>query len=640
LDEDELKLRALEGVLKRKQPTDPNAPRDYKVFPINIPEECQDTQIRPYESISSRFSSSKKNWFIFKRDRTLKHPFSRMHRIKLIESILEDSHGSGCAFHLGRMVNSKEISDFFPLIDHEEVQFLDKVWLEGAGLPWDQPLDEIRHYLGEKLGFYFSFIGHLTTFLLPLAVVGVAIFIALAILYGSTIKTEIPSLDSSFTYIGASYFFVVIFWALLTIGFWDRQVYRHQLAWGMSDFSHKQTERADYEGEEIISYITGKKEIYFNPRLRAIRITVVRFIMAISMLIIVAIVGVVTYIGFSYSSNFLASILNAIIVIVMTQVYLLLSKNLTVFENHRTENEHENSLAIKFFLVQFVNAFSALYYIGFVENYNGSGMCSGQPCIYVLFNYILILMIFKPLSQFFMKIIIPWALEFYNEKEFEVRQMLDSRSRGSDDLEITQIEREYLTPAFDCHFGLIEEYSDCAIQFGMVVIFAFACPISPVFILITCYTRMRCDGYKLMHLVRRPIPYSADNIGFWYNIFKSLIYIAVLTNTALICFGLNAHQTFQNAVLVWIFISVVFVLVIIIEFFNYAFEHLPLDVDIQFQRQNFLVEKLVFQVTDDLHCDDGHGSEEAIKAPIVITDTDKACSSSSRLPIPSHTSEV
>jgi hypothetical protein len=125
LDEDELKARALNGVLKKKQPKDPNVPRDYKVLPIDIPEKCDLTQMRPYESIFSRFSSMKRNWFMFKRDRNLKHPFSSMHRIKLIESILEDRHGSGCAFHLGRMVKEKEITDFFPIIDHEEVQFLE-----------------------------------------------------------------------------------------------------------------------------------------------------------------------------------------------------------------------------------------------------------------------------------------------------------------------------------------------------------------------------------------------------------------------------------------------------------------------------------------------------------------------------------
>jgi hypothetical protein len=240
-------------------------------------------------------------------------------------------------------------------------------------------------------------------------------------------------------------------------------------------------------------------------------------------------------------------------------------------------------------------------------------------------------MISKPVVLILTKIVIPWALAFYGEEEFEVRLMLDSRFQGLEDIEITEIEREYHTPAFDFHFGILEEYSDCAIQFGIVIIFAFACPISPLFTLIAFYIRMRCDGYKLIHLVRRPTPYSAENIGIWYSIFKSLIYIAVLTSTSLVCFGLNAHQNFGDAGVVWIYISVLLLLIILIEFFNNWFESFPIDVEIQIERQKFLVDKLIFTVSDDLHADDGHGSEEAINAPIVINNTDKSCPTASHL---------
>ena len=177
----------------------------------------------------------------------------------------------------------------------------------------------------------------------------------------------------------------------------------------------------------------------------------------------------------------------------MTQVYLLIAKRLTEFENHRTETEHENSLIHKFFAVQFINAFAALYYIAFVENYMGDGICHGQPCFYVLYTYIAVLLASRPIVVCITKVIVPALLEFLYEQELEGRLLLDPQFSGQT-LELSQVEKEFHMPVFDSHFGFLEEYSDAAIQFALVVMFAAACPISPVFLLITNYLKIRFDG--------------------------------------------------------------------------------------------------------------------------------------------------
>jgi Calcium-activated chloride channel len=88
------------------------------------------------------------------------------------------------------------------------------------------------------------------------------------------------------------------------MGFWDRQVLRHQLVWGMTEFSHIEIERADYEGEEAFSPINGKLTTYFNPTERSVRISVVRIVIGIAILAVIAIASVVTYIGATTNSTF------------------------------------------------------------------------------------------------------------------------------------------------------------------------------------------------------------------------------------------------------------------------------------------------------------------------------------------------
>jgi hypothetical protein len=49
---------------------------------------------------------------------------------------------------------------------------LEHKWMT-SGMPWHLPVFEIKEYFGEELGFYFSFLGHLTTGIFTLAPFGV-----------------------------------------------------------------------------------------------------------------------------------------------------------------------------------------------------------------------------------------------------------------------------------------------------------------------------------------------------------------------------------------------------------------------------------------------------------------------------------
>ena len=52
-----------------------------------------------------------------------------------------------------------------------------------------QPLDHIREYFGEKIAIYFAWLGFYTSFLLPVAVLGVAVTI-----YGAvTVEDDAPT---------------------------------------------------------------------------------------------------------------------------------------------------------------------------------------------------------------------------------------------------------------------------------------------------------------------------------------------------------------------------------------------------------------------------------------------------------------
>ena len=47
---------------------------------------------------------------------------------------------------------------------------------------------------------------------------------------------------------------------------------------------------------------------------------------------------------------------------------------------------------------------------------------------------------------------------------------------------------------------------------------------------------MLTDKYKILQLVRRPIPLAAKNIGKWKNIFSIISVISIFSNTAIFCY--------------------------------------------------------------------------------------------------------
>lgn len=67
----------------------------------------------------------------------------------------------------------------------------------------------------------------------------------------------------------------------------------------------------------------------------------------------------------SYSVG--SSVVNAIVIIILGQIYRVIAKLLANWENHRYAEDWENSLITKIFAFQFVNAYISLFSIAFVD---------------------------------------------------------------------------------------------------------------------------------------------------------------------------------------------------------------------------------------------------------------------------------
>jgi len=105
------------------------------------------------------------------------HPFSGIHRLKLMHMILEGDVGDTCGLNFDALMASKEVVAHFPLHDRQEKRDLKKAWLSVSVMPWRQPDDMIRAYFGEHVALYFKFVAYYATAVGVAAVAGVGVSI-------------------------------------------------------------------------------------------------------------------------------------------------------------------------------------------------------------------------------------------------------------------------------------------------------------------------------------------------------------------------------------------------------------------------------------------------------------------------------
>lgn len=107
--------------------------------------------------------------------------FRGVDRMKLIHGIISCHNVGGCYLDPYQLMKDECILAYNPLHDMVELRDLESEWLTLVDYPWNQPVEKIKNYFGEKVGLYFKWLGLYTTWLIPAAVVGFGIWLNVAI---------------------------------------------------------------------------------------------------------------------------------------------------------------------------------------------------------------------------------------------------------------------------------------------------------------------------------------------------------------------------------------------------------------------------------------------------------------------------
>jgi hypothetical protein len=596
LDRDRLRVKAQSG----KKNEDRNSKQVWKWKGISITDEQKQSPLNPYDFIYAPYKLAPDLQNLYTQYQVaegMQYPFKPSDRIKLMVSIMQarvNEEYPGAGLDLLTMKEKRVTKGQFPVHDYEQLNMTQKKWLVLLAYPWAQPLDEIKEYFGERIAFYFLYLQHYVTFLTVPCFIGIPFFIT-EMLTGEDVKYILDTVFCA----------IMLVWSTMFVEFWKRLQSRKCMEWGMSDFESLEQNRPLFDGDWIKSPIDGKDIKYFSSSKKAYIQTKVQFYMTIALTVVMMCVTGVFYFQYwiniaenkqylslngTFYGNNIVGVISALNISILNFVYQFFANRWNDEENHQTETKYEDSLISKVFTFQLINSFAALTYVSFLKPVITT--CIENDCIGEVQNTISTIFI----TQLVTRILKEVFLSMYMQKKKE-----DDETDGIEPgKELTPLEMQSTKTQYDPLKITLQDYAALVIQFGFCILFVTAFPLAPALSFLSSYIQIRVDGWKFCQSFQRPEPKSAQDIGVWQIMLEFLSYIAIVYNFGLLFFTSKFLIDVE-----WSYRWFAFVAAQNIAFgMKSALAELMEDtepfVEMQLQRQEFLVSKVIYDKSDDL----------------------------------------
>ncbi|XP_044525450.1 anoctamin-7 [Gracilinanus agilis] len=480
-----------------------------------------------------------------------------------------------------------------PSQDLNQRQILFRYWAKWSKWRKYQPMYHIRRYFGEKIAFYFAWLGFYTAWLLPASVVGIVVFLSTFFGSGTDIPTEeicnastdyemCPLCEDCpfwklsticeavktgqlFDNKGTVFFSVFMsLWAVMFLENWKRKSARLAYQWDCSDFKEQPLPQFAIVAPLAAWDLTAHREEPFQKNdFQHIFVAgaIIAVMAAVVTLLLISIIlyraGVSILVSKSSSiflltwgaeiSNFTSAVLNLSFILLLIKIYVPIAYVLTSWEMHKTQSKFEDALVWKVFIFHFVNIYSVPIYIAFFKGrfsgYPGhygtffglkNENCINDSCLIELAQEMLVIMVGKQIFNTLLEIFIP-KLQSWKHKQ----KLRSRRKRKNERTSETLWEANYELLESQ---GLFQEYLEMVIQFGFITIFVAACPLAPLFALLNNWLEIRTDAQKFVCQYRRPMAEKAQNIGMWFFLLKFITHLAIISNAFLIAFTSNFLQ--------------------------------------------------------------------------------------------------
>lgn len=198
---------------------------------------------------------------------------------------------------------------------------------------------------------------------------------------------------------------------------------------------------------------------------------------------------------------------------------------------HVSSEAAADSLIYKVFWIYFVQSYIGVFYHAFV-------LQDFKLLRQTLIDRMLVAQVINNV----MESLVPYvsyltaSTRTYNSEKKEK----EAKGEKVTDYSASRSEKEFLKPRYITNIaddqleGLFDDYLELALQFGIVVMFASLFPLVAVLALLNNLIEIRSDSFKLLEMMKRPVPHVVGSIGAWLHIFQYLSGAAIVSNCFLL----------------------------------------------------------------------------------------------------------
>ena len=430
----------------------------------------------------------------------------------------------------------------------------------------------IRNYYGEVISYYFLWMEHYIQWLLFPSVLGIIVAI-LAYTNPFSKKTLGKSPITVLDIFLLVFCFVVSIWATLLLKIWTQKEQLYRYIWGTENYSHNEPDSELFDPDSEVEFVFGKKITMASSLVRNTK----KFISYLVLLIMICSTCALTFLLFHYKKLHLKedtkenywfntcvgmgyAAINAIQIKIFNFIYTFLAEKLNKWENYKKDYQRLNDLAVKIIIFDFMNCYSACFYIGFYKP------AVGEECVGTCVQEIGTQLYTTLLINFGLNIVeigLPFLMYKFREYTFK------KQAKHAED--IAEIRTHSVVHQMLCDElnNTIYEYNEMIILFGYVCLFSVTAPLTPLIVLILVWTEKLSDLFKFFFLERIQILDQATGIEIYYKLMKVLMFVGMITNAGVLLFSKELKLNNDMVYKIGIFLGIENLILILMFFLDW-----------------------------------------------------------------------